>query len=160
MKITAKNSIGHAVIVLLAIATLVPAATAIAHDADKPTPAVNEFYYRVKWGYFDEFLSLFKKNHYPILLRLQEEGVILDMYAAFPASHAGENDRWDMRFTIVLADPRHTYEWFYGSELVEELYPDQDTFQKEEQRRFSLLEAHMDIPIKIDELDDWDTNPD
>ena len=27
-----------------------------------------EYYYTAKWGYADEFIHLFKKNHYPCLL--------------------------------------------------------------------------------------------
>ena len=146
------------VFVLAGLIVFSPVRTLVAHEVEAPKPAVNEFYYRVKWGYFDEFLTLFKKNHYPILLHLKEEGVILDMYAAFPASHLPEDKRWDMRFTVVLADQKHTYEYFYGPELVEELYPDQETFKREEQRRFALLDEHMDIPIKMDKLSDWKTS--
>lgn len=147
------------VVFLAALAVLSPNLTLVAHEADAPKPAINEFYYRVKWGYFDEFMALFKKNHYPILARLKEDGVILDMYASYPASHAAEDERWDMRFTVVLADPKHTYEYMYGPDLIEELYPDQETFREEEQRRFSLLEAHMDVPMKKDDLSDWRTTP-
>ena len=156
MKPTASWSIG-CVVMLAALVMFHPHRTLNAHEADAPKPAINEFYYRVKWGYFDEFMTLFRKNHYPILLRLQEEGVILDMYASYPASHASESERWDMRFTVVLADSRHTYEYMYGPELIKELYPDQETFKKEEQRRFALLEDHRDIPVKMDDLSDWRT---
>ncbi|MCA1626050.1 MAG: hypothetical protein LC768_16370, partial [Acidobacteria bacterium] len=37
-------------------------------------PFTIEFYYKVKWGHFDEFLELYKKNHYPILLRQKKLG--------------------------------------------------------------------------------------
>lgn len=156
MRSSANRSLRFA-FVLVALIMFSPASQLVAHEAEAAKPAVNEFYYRVKWGYFDEFLRLFKKNHYPILVRLKEEGVILDMYAAFPASHSSGSQRWDMRFTVVLADPKHTYEYMYGPELIEELYPDQETFKREEQRRFSLLEEHMDIPIRMDRLSDWST---
>jgi hypothetical protein len=156
MKYAQIRSIVYAVFALATSAAFFPAATVFAEELDAPNPAVNEFYYRVKWGYFDEFLSLFKKNHYPILVRLKEEGVILDMYAAYPVNHASEEKRWDMRFTIVLADPRHTYEYMYGPDLIKILYPDQETFKKEEKRRFELLEEHMDIPIRWDKLTEWD----
>ena len=158
MKLTNERSLLFTTI-LLVLAVAAPDRGAFAHEADEPKPGVNEFYYRVKWGYFDEFMELFKKNHYPILARLKEEGVILDMYASYPASHAPEEDRWDMRFTVVLADSKYTYEWMYGPELIKELYPDQETFKREEQRRFSLLEEHVDLPVKIDDLSDWDTSP-
>ena len=121
-------------------------------------PATVEHYYRVKWGYFDEFYALFRKNHYPILQRLKESGEILEMHAAFPVHHDGEADRWDMRFTIVYANPKHTYEYVYGPDLIEELYPDQETFKLEEQRRFALLLQHTDVPVRIDDLSDWNTD--
>ena len=40
----------------------------------KPNPFITEAYYRIKWGHFDEFMELFKKNHYPILEALQKQG--------------------------------------------------------------------------------------
>ena len=125
-------------------------------ESSEHKPATVEHYNRVKWGYFDEFYALFRKNHYPILQRLQESGEILEMHAAFPVHHAGESDRWDMRFTIVYANPKHTYEYVYGLDLINELYPDQETFKKEEQRRFALLLEHKDIPVRVDDLSDWD----
>ena len=92
------------VCVLAGLIVFSPVRTLVAHEVEAPKPAVNEFYYRVKWGYFDEFLTLFKKNHYPILAHLKEEGVILDMYAAFPASHLPEDKRWD-RLTVLPIAP-------------------------------------------------------
>jgi hypothetical protein len=43
-----------------------------------------EYYYKVNWGHFGEFMDLYKKNHYPILLKLKEMGRIVDMQAAYP----------------------------------------------------------------------------
>ena len=117
-------------------------------------PYVVEFYYKVKWGHFDEFHDLYLKNHYPILKRLQRDGLIVSMSAAYPRNHAGETTRWDMRFTIVyrdiLAEQEETSE-----ALVKELFPDQATFTKEEQRRFELLLEHIDIPVRVDDLTQW-----
>ena len=156
MKPSTSWSLGY-VVILATLAVFSPDRALVAHEADAPKPAIFEFYYRVKWGYFDEFMQLFKKNHYPILARLKEDGVILDMYASYPAIHGTESERWDMRFTVVLADPKHTYEYMYTPELIRELYPDQETFKKEEQRRFELLKAHWDLPVKRDDLSDWPT---
>jgi hypothetical protein len=138
MKPSANVSLG-CVVILAALAVFSPDRALVAHEADAPKPATF--------------------NHYPILARLKEDGVILDMYASYPAMHLPENARWDMRFTVVLADPKHTYEYMYTPELIRELYPDQETFKKEEQRRFELLEAHMDIPQKMFDLSEWSTTP-
>ena len=76
----------------------------------------------MKWGYLDEFLALYKKNHYPILQRLQKMGHILEMSAAFPVNHAGEDKRWDFRFTIVYRDAIAAHEKTPEA-LVKELFP-------------------------------------
>ena len=34
------------------------------------------------------------------------------------------------------------------AEIARRLYPDQDTFKAEEQRRFELLDAHWDVPVE------------
>ena len=37
--------------------------------------------------------------------------------------------------------------------VKKQLFPDQDAYQREEQRRFTILEAHWDLPIKTVDLD-------
>lgn len=118
-------------------------------------PFAVEYYYKVKWGHFDEFVELYKRNHYPILQRIQQTGRILSMSAAYPINHAGEATRWDFRFIIVWKDAATAYEDFDPSPIVKELYPDQDKFKKEEQRRFELLIEHMDVPVVLDDLKKW-----
>jgi hypothetical protein len=122
-------------------------------------PYAVEYYYKVKWGHFDEFKNLYVKNHYPILLREQKMGRILSMNAAFPVYHAGETARWDMRFTIVWKDAATANDDFDSSVIAKELYPNQATFRAEEQRRFELLLEHMDVPVTIDNLSTWPQSP-
>ena len=118
-------------------------------------PFAVEYYYKVKWGHFGEFLELYKRNHYPILQRHQELGRIVDMSAAYPINHAGEASRWDFRYTIVWKDAATAYEDFNDSAIIEELYPDQKRFEEEEQRRFQLLIEHMDVPVLIQDPGEW-----
>jgi hypothetical protein len=122
-------------------------------------PFAVEYYYKVKWGYFDEFKALYIKNHYPVLLREQKMGRIVSMNAAFPVNHAGEASRWDMRFTIVWKDAATAHDDFDSSTITKELYPDQAKFKSEEQRRFELLLEHMDVPVTIDDLSTWPKAP-
>ena len=126
------------------------------HAAQEPQkkPFAVEYYYTVKWGHFSEFMELYKRNHYPILKKLQEQGDIVEMMAAYPRHHSGEGSRWDFRFTIVWKDVEVAHK-DRGTALAEELYPDQEKFEQEEQRRFELLLEHMDIPIVEDDLADW-----
>lgn len=125
-----------------------------------PTPsAVDgfavEYYYKVRWGHFDEFMELYQRNHYPILLRHQQMGRILRMSAAYPINHANEAGRWDFRYTIVWKDAATAHDDFDDSAIVKELYPDQVKFKAEEQRRFELLLEHTDVPVFIDDLAEW-----
>ena len=100
-------------------------------------------------------MELYKRNHYPVLLRQQKLGRIVRMNAVFPVNHAGEAARWDMRFTIVWKDVATAHDDFDPASILKELYPDQAKFKKEEQRRFELLAEHMDIPVAVDDLSSW-----
>lgn len=113
---------------------------------DKPFAA--EYYYKAKWGYADEFIALFKKNHYPVLKKEMELGRILEVHAVQPRFHATEDGRWDYRVTIVFKNAAVANDDFDSSGIIKQLYPDQDTYKKEEQRRFAILDAHWDLPIK------------
>jgi hypothetical protein len=117
-------------------------------------PFAVEYYYRIEWGHFDEWMELYERNHYPILERQQERGEILEMRAAFPRNHASEESRWDFRFTIVWKDALVAHRPADPA-IARELYPDQETFRKEEQRRFQLLLEHIDVPVREDDLSTW-----
>ena len=111
-------------------------------------PFVAEYYYKAKWGYADEFIALFKKNHYPVLKKEMELGRILSVTAVQPRFHATEEGRWDYRVTIVFKNAAVANDNFDPSGIIKQLYPDQDTYKKEEQRRFAILDAHWDLPVK------------
>ena len=121
-----------------------PAATA--PPAERPY--VIEYYYKTKWGYADEFLRLFRKNHLPVLRKEIEMGRILQVTAAAPRYHATEDGRWDYRVTIVFRNAAVATDAFDPDVITKQLYPDQETFKREEQRRFEILLAHWDLPLK------------
>jgi hypothetical protein len=114
--------------------------------ADRPYAI--EYYYKTKWGHADEFLALFKKNHYPVLKKEMELGRILKVSVASPRYHATEDGRWDFRVTIIFKNAAIANDTFDSAPMIKQLYPDQDTYKKEEQRRFEILDSHYDIPIK------------
>ena len=112
-----------------------------------------EYYYKIKWGYAEEFIRLFKKNHYPILKREVELGRLLQISATRPRLHATEDGRWDYRVTLVWKNVTATDDGFDEAELSRQLFKDQETFKKEEQRLFEILLGHRDVPIIDMELD-------
>ena len=119
----------------------------------KEQPYVIEYYYKAKWGHSDEFLALFKKNHYPVLKKEMELGRMLKVTMATPRYHATEDGRWDFRVTIVFKNATVANEAFDEAALQKQMYPDQDTFQREEQRRFEILDGHWDLPVKTVDLE-------
>jgi hypothetical protein len=126
--------------------------TAVAAEM-KEQPYVIEYYYKAKWGHADEFLTLFKKNHYPVLKKEVELGRMLKVSMATPRYHATEDGRWDFRVTIVFKNATIANDNFDSGALIKQMYPDQETYKKEEQRRFEILESHSDVPIKDVELE-------
>jgi hypothetical protein len=125
----------------------------MAANEGKEQPFVVEYYYKAKWGHADEFLTLFKKNHYPVLKKEMELGRILKVSMTAPRYHTTEDGRWDYRVTIVFKSAAIESDNFDSATLIKQLYPDQDTYKKEEQRRFEILDAHWDLPIKDVTLD-------
>jgi hypothetical protein len=110
-------------------------------------PCIIEYYYKVKWGFADEFIRLFKKNHYPVLKKQIDMGRILQVTAVTPRFHNTEEGRWDYRVTITFKNARIAFSDFDSDSLNKALYPDQETFKREEQRRFEILVAHWDLPV-------------
>jgi hypothetical protein len=115
-------------------------------SADQPYTI--EYYYKCQWGHQQEFLQLFLKNHYPLLKKIQATGRILSLKIDSPAYHTTEDGRWDYRVTIkyknsALATTSNPDE----EAFIKELYPDQPSYQKEEQRRFEILLGHWDLPV-------------
>jgi len=110
-------------------------------------PFVVEYYYKAKWGYADEFIQLFKKNHYPILKKQVELGRMLQVTAVRPRYHTTEEGRWDYRVTIVFKNVAAATDSSGEEALIKQLYPDQPTYRREEQRRFEILIAHWDVPL-------------
>ena len=116
-------------------------------------PFVADYYYKAKWGYADEFIRLFKKNHFPILKKQMETGRILSVTAVKPRYHATEDGRWDYCVTIVFKNMAAASDQASEEPIIKQLYPDQETFKREEQRRFEILIAHWDVPLVSVPLD-------
>jgi hypothetical protein len=111
-------------------------------------PYTVEYYYKVQWGRQQEFLQLFLKNHYPLLEKIVESGRMISVKIETPANHMTEEARWDYRVTIrfknstvaTTANPEE-------EPLIKELWPDQERYRREDQRRFEILLAHWDLPL-------------
>ena len=140
---------------LLAVTAPVATAQGQAPAASTATPFVVEYYYKTKWGTFDEFKALFRKNHYPVLMKEQSLGRIVRVSIDYPVYHGTEDGRWDMRVTITFKDAATALAPFDNSAILKELFPDKAKFDAEERRRFEILDAHWDLPVKPENLANW-----
>ena len=85
---------------------------------------------------------------FALLEKVKASGRILSLKIEEPANHMTEDARWDYRVTIryknsTLATTSNPDE----ERLMKQLWPDQATYQREEQRRFEILLAHWDLPV-------------
>jgi hypothetical protein len=111
-------------------------------------PYTLEYYYKVQWGRQQEFLQLFLKNHYPLLKKNVESGRMLSVKIETPANHMTEEARWDYRVTIRFKNSTAATTANPDEErMIQQLWPDQATYKREEQRRFEILLAHWDLPV-------------
>jgi hypothetical protein len=111
-------------------------------------PYTIEYYYKVQWGHQQEFLDLFLKNHYPLLKKIQSTGRMLAIKIESPAYHTTEDGRWDYRVTITFKDSTAATTANPDEEaFIKQLWPDQATYKREEQRRFEILASHWDLPV-------------
>ena len=111
------------------------------------------FFYRVKWGYQEEFVALFKKNHYPVLKAQKESGRLTAVRTFVPTYHGDGRADWTFAVAITYRDTAAMTGPSGEDAIVKRLYPDQATFKKEEQRRFEILDAHWDVPLNELDLD-------
>jgi hypothetical protein len=114
--------------------------------APKESPVIIEYYYKIKWGFQDEFIELFKKNHYPLLKAQVESGRFLRFEAYSPRFHGDGRADWTF-MTIIVYKNWQTVSARTDQALVRKLYPDQKRFRLEEKRRFELVEAHWDVAL-------------
>jgi len=142
-------------IILAASAYLMPALKTITMEASQlfnPQSAARAertvwYFYRVKWGFQDEFVALFAKHHLPVLREQMKTGRVLDVRTYVPTYHGDGRADWTFAVVITYKDTAAMVGPSGEDEIVRRLYPDQATFKKEEQRRFEILDAHWDVPL-------------
>ena len=117
----------------------------LAQQADEPVTVA--YFYKVKWGYQQEFIDLYKKNHYPVM-RAQIGGRLLDVKTYTPRFHGSGRSDWTFMSVLVFKNWEAMRDSAEEQRIIQKLYPDQETFRREEKRRFELLDAHWDVPLR------------
>jgi hypothetical protein len=136
------------VLAMAVVATIavVRAQAPAGQSADRPE-RTTWYFYKVKWGYQEEFVQLFQRNHLPILREEMKSGRIKDVRTYVPTYHGDGRADWTFAVVIVYRDIAAMTAPSQDAEIAKRLYPDQPKFEIEEQRRFEILEAHWDVPL-------------
>src|SRR4029450_9792205 len=143
---------GAAVLMAVTVAGVVAVrAQAPAAQTASPAGGMGWCFYRGQWGYPDESLGLFRKNHYPVLQAQVTSGRMTSVRTFVPTYHGDGRADWTFAVAITFKDAAAMMGPSGEEEIVRRLYPDQAKFKKEEQRRFEIVEAHWDVPLN--ELD-------
>lgn len=138
------------VIVMTLLATLVVRAQAPVKQA-AGEPQVVWYFYTVKWGFQDEFLDLFQRNHYPVLKAREKAGGYLSVRTFVPEFHGDGRADWTVAVELVV--PPNPPTTPTDEDIIAKLYPNRPKFELEERRRFEILAAHWDVPLNRLDLD-------
>jgi hypothetical protein len=111
------------------------------------------YFYRVKWGFQDEFVTLFARNHLPVLREQMKTGRIVDVRTYVPTYHGDGRADWTFAVTITYKDTAAMTGPSDEAAIAQKLFSDQVKFRNEERRRFELLDAHWDVPLNELRLD-------
>jgi hypothetical protein len=107
-----------------------------------------EWVYRIQYGHQDEWWRIFKKYQIAILERQKQLGYVKEYTVFAPSLHTSEDSRWDYRIIIARTseDPPPGQS---ESDIAKQLFPDQEAFTREENRRWELTTNHWDLPIHV-----------
>ena len=129
----------------MVLALTIPAGAAM---GQAPKPGVKgyevEWVYRVRYGHIDEWWDIFRKYQVAMLDREQQLGYIVGYRIYHPQLHTDENGRWDYRVEIVYRDFESS---LHEDEVAGQMFPDQATMKRDENRRWEMTENHWDLPI-------------
>ena len=109
------------------------------------------YFYRVKWGFQDEFQTLFARNHLSVLREEMKTGKIVSVKTYVPTYHGDGRADWTFAMAITYKDAATFVGPSDDDAIQRRLFPEHAKFLKEEQRRFEILDAHWDVPLN--ELD-------
>jgi len=113
--------------------------------AEQLPPYEVEWVYRVKWGHDDEFWRIFQKTQIPVLDKEKELGYVLGYQVYRPGLHTSEDSRWNYRVVITYKDVLSSN---HAPAIEKQLFPDREAYQRDENRRWELVDAHYDLPIR------------
>ncbi len=95
-----KLIVAGTLLMMAALAVVLPHTRATA-AAQAPAETTTWYFYKVKWGYQDEFLDLFQRNHYPVLKALKDAGQYSAISTYTPRYHGDGRADWTFAVELV-----------------------------------------------------------
>jgi hypothetical protein len=106
------------------------------------------YYYKVRWGFQEEFERLFFKNHHPILAaQTKSDGRVRGVNVYRPQFHGDGRSDWTFLVVITFADWAAVKSSVDEATIARGIFSDLDTWRREEKRRFEIIDAHWDVPL-------------
>jgi len=120
-------------------------------------PWAIEVYYEVKDGYEEEFLELYKRNHWPVLQAEIEEGSLVSVDVDTQWFPPPGKHQWDFRVTMTFSNILYRHDMLDRNqdEIVARLFPDSERFEEEERRRFDLVDVLYIVDRTRVSTTDW-----
>ena len=142
---------------LLVMTALTTHADAPATNSDRPFTV--EYYYRIKWGQQEEWMDLYRRSHWPIMLEEMKQGYILDVQVHQPHNYEPDPYRWDVRVSITYKNVLVPFGMSDRDreQTLARLFQDREQQARDERRRKELLEALWEVAIKPVATAQWPT---
>lgn len=118
-------------------------------------PYTVEYYYRIKWGYKDEWLELYKRSHWPIMVEEMKQGYVLGIEVSEPQNYLPDPYRWDLRVSITYKNASMRYSDRNRAQHLAQLFPDRTKQLRDENRRKELLDALWEVASKPVASGNW-----
>jgi hypothetical protein len=127
---------------IMTLWSLGAAATARAQTTELPppagTPVTMAVYYKVPPGKRLEWLSLYRKYHYPVMQEFVKRG-ILKSVKIYQRRFRAETPAWDYEVILIWRDWNSLEEGHVKEPgIIREMYPDMSEYEKADQHRFEL----------------------
>jgi hypothetical protein len=107
-----------------------------------------EYYYRIKWGYKDEWMDLYKRSHWPIMVEEMRQGYVLEIKVSEPHQYMPDPYRWDLRVSVTYKNASIRYGDRNREKHLAQLFTDRVQQQRDENRRKELLDALWEVASK------------
>jgi hypothetical protein len=129
-------------VLLLSLWSLGGGVTSRAQTTDIPppagTPVTMSVYYRVPPGKRLEWLSLYRKYHYPVMQQFVKDG-ILKSVKIYQRRFRAETPAWDYEVILIWRDWNAIEEGHVKEPgVIRGMYADMSEYEKADQRRFEL----------------------